>query len=84
MKRARWSTDGVEIVDDDVGPLADGWVRLQVTGCGICGSDLRYVRLGGLAGPTPRPMPLGHELSGVVEALGEEVHASILELEVDG
>ncbi len=46
---------------------------LRVHACGICGTDLRYVRLGGLAGPTGRPMPLGHELSGTVEAVGEEV-----------
>jgi threonine dehydrogenase-like Zn-dependent dehydrogenase len=46
---------------------------IRVSACGICGSDLRYVRLGGLAGPSPRPMPLGHELAGVVEAVGAEV-----------
>ncbi|MEE9608537.1 MAG: zinc-binding dehydrogenase [Myxococcota bacterium] len=46
---------------------------IRVVACGICGTDLRYVRLGGLAGPTPRPMPLGHELAGVVEAVGAEV-----------
>jgi threonine dehydrogenase-like Zn-dependent dehydrogenase len=46
---------------------------IRVDSCGICGSDLRYVRLGGLAGPTGRPMPLGHELSGVVDAVGESV-----------
>ncbi|MCP5069838.1 MAG: zinc-binding dehydrogenase [bacterium] len=46
---------------------------LEVVACGICGSDLRYVRLGGLAGPTRSPMPLGHELSGVIESIGSEV-----------
>jgi threonine dehydrogenase-like Zn-dependent dehydrogenase len=46
---------------------------IRVSACGICGSDLRYVRLGGLAGPRERPMPLGHELSGVVDAVGAEV-----------
>lgn len=46
---------------------------LRVSACGICGTDLRYVRLGGLAGPSPRPMPLGHELSGVIEEVGSEV-----------
>jgi (R,R)-butanediol dehydrogenase/meso-butanediol dehydrogenase/diacetyl reductase len=46
---------------------------LRVAACGICGSDLRYVRLGGLAGPMPEPMPLGHELSGVIDAVGAEV-----------
>lgn len=46
---------------------------VRVTACGICGSDLGYIRLGGLAGPSDRPMPLGHELAGVVEALGSDV-----------
>jgi threonine dehydrogenase-like Zn-dependent dehydrogenase len=48
-------------------------VVVRVAACGICGSDLRYVRLGGLAGPSGRPMPLGHEVSGVIDAVGEEV-----------
>ena len=48
-------------------------VVVEVAACGICGSDLRYVRLGGLAGPMPSPMPLGHELAGVVETVGAEV-----------
>ncbi len=47
---------------------------VRVAACGICGTDLRYVRLGGLAGPTRRPMPLGHELAGVVDAVGAEVN----------
>ena len=38
---------------------------VRVAHCGICGSDLGYIGLGGLAGPTPEPMPLGHELSGM-------------------
>jgi threonine dehydrogenase-like Zn-dependent dehydrogenase len=59
-----------EIAEPEPGPR-DAVIR--VSACGICGSDLRYVRLGGLAGPSPRPMPLGHELSGVVEAVGAEV-----------
>jgi threonine dehydrogenase-like Zn-dependent dehydrogenase len=48
-------------------------VIVEVAACGICGSDLRYVRLGGLAGPMPSPMPLGHELAGIVETVGAEV-----------
>ena len=48
-------------------------VVLRVASCGICGSDLGYVRLGGVAGPTREPMPLGHELAGFIEAVGSEV-----------
>jgi threonine dehydrogenase-like Zn-dependent dehydrogenase len=46
---------------------------LRVATCGICGSDLGYVRMGGLMGPAREPMPIGHELAGVVEAVGAEV-----------
>jgi threonine dehydrogenase-like Zn-dependent dehydrogenase len=59
-----------EVAEPEPGPR-DAVIR--VAACGICGTDLRYVRLGGLAGPSERPMPLGHELSGVVDAVGSEV-----------
>lgn len=46
---------------------------LEVRACGICGSDVGYVSLGGVAGPSQEPTPLGHELAGVVRAVGSEV-----------
>jgi threonine dehydrogenase-like Zn-dependent dehydrogenase len=46
---------------------------VEVYACGICGSDLSYIKLGGLAGPGGEPMPLGHELAGIVKAVGAEV-----------
>ncbi len=46
---------------------------VEVRACGICGSDLTYIKLGGLAGPGGEPMPLGHELAGVVKTVGAEV-----------
>ncbi len=48
-------------------------VLVKVAACGICGSDLGYVAMGGLPIPGGGPMPLGHELSGVIDALGNEV-----------
>ena len=59
-----------DVPEPECGPR-DAVVR--VAACGICGTDLRYVRLGGLAGPSGQPMPLGHELSAVVERVGTEV-----------
>ncbi|MGA8723481.1 MAG: zinc-binding dehydrogenase [Acidimicrobiales bacterium] len=60
---------------DDVPPPQPGPrdVVVQVTACGICGSDLSYIKLGGVAGPTGKPMCLGHEMAGVVEWVGAEV-----------
>jgi len=46
---------------------------VKVSACGICGSDVGYIAAGGLMGPSREPMPLGHEFSGVVEAVGSEV-----------
>lgn len=74
MQQLRLHGPGDVRIDDIAEPTPgprDAVVR--VSACGICGSDLRYVRLGGLAGPMPEPMPLGHELSGVVETVGSEV-----------
>lgn len=54
-------------------PGADD-ILIKVAACGICGSDLTYARLGGVAGPAGL-MALGHELSGVVHSVGERVRS---------
>jgi threonine dehydrogenase-like Zn-dependent dehydrogenase len=46
---------------------------VRVASCGICGSDLSYIRLGGLAGPGGAPMCLGHEIAGTVDWVGADV-----------
>lgn len=61
-----------EVREPEPGPR-DAVVR--VAACGICGSDLSYIRLGGLAGPTGTPMCLGHEMAGVVDWIGREVRS---------
>jgi threonine dehydrogenase-like Zn-dependent dehydrogenase len=43
---------------------------VRIAACGICGTDVSYVHMGGLTG---KPMALGHEMAGVVEWLGAEV-----------
>ncbi len=59
-----------EVPVPEPGPR-DAVVRVQA--CGICGSDLGYIALGGVAGPTPEPTALGHEFSAVVDRVGAEV-----------
>ena len=59
-----------EVAEPTPGPR-DALIR--VSACGICGSDLGYIKLGGLAGPSDKPMPIGHEFSGTVVAVGAEV-----------
>ena len=60
-----WRLD--EIPAPDPGPR-DALVR--VAACGICGTDVSYVHMGLNPG---RPIPLGHEMAGVVEWVGDEV-----------
>src|SRR3954453_16158717 len=46
---------------------------LRVAACGICGTDLSYIAHGGVAGPGPEPLALGHEVAGVVDWVGSDV-----------
>lgn len=62
----------MEIEPPRAGP---GDVVLAVHAVGICGSDLGYLARGGITGPAPTPVPLGHELSGVVVSAGDAVRA---------
>ncbi|MEX0628547.1 MAG: L-idonate 5-dehydrogenase, partial [Cucumibacter sp.] len=51
-----------------------GEVAVRVARGGICGTDLHYYQNGGFGTVKLRePMILGHEVSGYVEALGDEV-----------
>ncbi len=59
-----------DVADAEPGPRD---VLLRIAACGICGSDLTYIELGGVAGPGPEPMCLGHEMSGTVEWAGPDV-----------
>ncbi len=57
--------DDVEIAD----PRPDQ-VRVRVTNCGICHSDVSAIDG---AFPAPLPIVLGHEAAGVVDVVGENV-----------
>ena len=70
MKQANIRGPG-KVQLDDVDPREPGPrdAVVRVAACGVCGTDVRYVRMGGLT----RPMPIGHELSGIIESTGPEV-----------
>jgi (R,R)-butanediol dehydrogenase / meso-butanediol dehydrogenase / diacetyl reductase len=59
----------VELVDVAPADPGPGHVRVAVRRCGICGSDLHWFTA---RQPLPSVCP-GHEISGVVEALGRDV-----------
>jgi 2-desacetyl-2-hydroxyethyl bacteriochlorophyllide A dehydrogenase len=60
-----WRLD--DIVEPEPGPR-DALVRIAA--CGICGTDVSYVHMGLTPG---HPIPMGHEMAGVVEWIGDEV-----------
>ena len=60
-----------EVATPELGP---GDIRVRIAFGGVCGSDLHYFNHGGFGTVRLRePMILGHEISGVVEAIGETV-----------
>ncbi len=64
----------LRIEDRPVQEPPAGHVRLRMGGVGICGSDLHYYHLGRVGDAViQEPMIIGHELSGVVDAVGEGV-----------
>jgi S-(hydroxymethyl)glutathione dehydrogenase / alcohol dehydrogenase len=59
------------LLDLEVGPPEHGEVLVRIAASGICGSDLHVI-----AGPSAhkqRPLVLGHEGAGIVEAVGSGV-----------
>lgn len=74
--------NAVRLLSADVGRLeltavpipepGDGQVRIRVTGAGICGTDEHI-----LAGDywSRPPVTLGHEVAGIVDAVGKEVES---------
>lgn len=61
-----------DVPEPRIGP---GDVLLAVRSIGICGSDLSYIAMGGVTGPTEQPIPLGHELSAMVVEAGKDVRS---------
>ena len=48
-------------------------VVVRIASAGICGSDVGYTAIGGVAGPSDTPVPLGHELAGTIAQVGGAV-----------
>ncbi|MFI3323036.1 MAG: alcohol dehydrogenase catalytic domain-containing protein [Rikenellaceae bacterium] len=51
---------------------AEGEVRIKVAYCGICGSDV-HIYHGNMDARVSIPETVGHEMSGVIDAIGEGV-----------
>ncbi|MFD2554941.1 2,3-butanediol dehydrogenase [Sphingobacterium tabacisoli] len=84
MKAARWyAAKDIRVESATIPEAKAGQVKIAVQFAGICGSDLHEYVHGPQLIPVDQPYPLnghqgvttlGHEFSGVVEAVGEGVH----------
>ena len=70
MKVLRLHAGGDLLLHEEPRPTpADDEVLVRVTAVGICGSDLHWVEGGGIGdAQLDRPLVLGHEFGGVIEA----------------
>ncbi len=73
MRAMRYHGDGegLRLEDVPIPPAARGQVRVRVSTCGVCRTDLHVIddEL-----PDPRlPIVPGHEVVGVIDALGDDV-----------
>ncbi|MDD4371079.1 MAG: zinc-dependent alcohol dehydrogenase family protein [Anaerostipes sp.] len=53
--------------------LEKGSVKVEIAYCGLCGTDVHKFQGKGGSRPVTYPVPLGHEASGVVCEVGEDV-----------
>jgi L-iditol 2-dehydrogenase len=73
MKAAVFTRIGQIVMQDKPIPQPPpGWVRVRVTGCGVCGTDV-HIHRGELTEGIVPPVVLGHEVAGVADAVGAAV-----------
>jgi L-iditol 2-dehydrogenase len=73
---ALFGKEDLRPVSSELGELEQGGLLIRVRACGVCGSDLRQYS----HGPSPRyvlPAVLGHEIVGIVEAVGKSVESFV-------
>ncbi|MBF13369.1 MAG: alcohol dehydrogenase [Legionellales bacterium] len=61
----------LQLIEYDLGPLLSDQVQIDVSYCGICHSDLSMID--NAWGMTTYPLVPGHEVAGVVSAIGSDV-----------
>jgi len=65
-----YSRKGLEMEarEEEIGPPSEGEAIIKVRACGVCGTDLNFLKHW-----SGSPMPLGHELAGEVVEIGRGV-----------
>lgn len=61
-----------QITEKDIAPPQPGEVRLKVAYCGVCGTDI-HIYHGMMDNRVQIPQTIGHEMSGVIDALGPDI-----------
>ncbi|RLG81857.1 MAG: alcohol dehydrogenase [Thermoprotei archaeon] len=64
----------LEEIDDPLPPR--NWIRIRVERVGICGTDKAFYK--GSYKPLKIPIIPGHEISGIVDEVGEEVNKDLI------
>jgi 2-desacetyl-2-hydroxyethyl bacteriochlorophyllide A dehydrogenase len=67
-----WPQKPMLIEERPIPAIGPKEVLVKVAACGVCRTDLEYLKIEG-ATPKPPPLILGHEPSGIVDAVGAEV-----------
>jgi len=70
MKAVTFDGTNVAVTDVDLDEPHHGEVRVRVSAAGVCHSDLHVIRS---EWAVPLPLVMGHEGSGIVDAVGEGV-----------
>ena len=70
MKAVTFDGTNVSVADVELADPRVGEVRVRVTAAGVCHSDLHVIRR---EWDVPLPLVMGHEGSGIVDAVGEGV-----------
>jgi len=80
----------IEIRERDLEPVGVGQVQIEVAYTGICGTDLHILH-GNMDARVSLPAVVGHEMSGVIAAVGDGVtrwtagdHVTVMPLDWDG
>lgn len=60
----------IQVRNNEIAPLDEDHVLLKVRACGVCGTDINFVR-----DWDDDPMPLGHEISAEVVEVGKNVRS---------
>lgn len=82
MKAVAYLKPGIELLDipEPQKPDTKDWVKIKTAYVGICGTDA-HIMAGHFDPMVPfAPIPIGHEVSGIIEELGPEATAKGLKI----